>query len=251
MLKLNKKEVIFGNFPNGEAYLPVQVLNTRAYNKIIWLYQGDYEFFQLALLQNYLLSQMQKSVLEVLYLPHSRMDRTNDDYAVSLFTSANLINSMGFDQVLINEPHSDVSLAVVDHSSAFPWCAFNIDKVIKSCGTTSLFFPDAGAAKRYNFEKPYAVGHKLRDFKTGTITAFQLTGTVWDKVLIVDDMCSKGGTFVHSSKLLKECGAKHVYLMVSYCENTVFEGELFNHIDILFTAKENILSQQHKQIILI
>ena len=58
------------------------------------------------------------------------------------------------------------------------------------------------------------------------------------KVMIVDDSCSRGGTFFHSAKALKEAGAKEIALYVSLCENTILEGEIFNCglIDKVFTT---------------
>jgi ribose-phosphate pyrophosphokinase len=47
-------------------------------------------------------------------------------------------------------------------------------------------------------------------------------------VLIVDDICSRGGTFFHSAKALKAAGANKIYLYVTHLETTVFNGELLN-----------------------
>ena len=46
------------------------------------------------------------------------------------------------------------------------------------------------------------------------------------RVLIVDDICSRGGTFFYSAQKLKEAGATDIYLYVTHCENTILEGEL-------------------------
>jgi phosphoribosylpyrophosphate synthetase len=76
--------------------------------------------------------------------------------------------------------------------------------------------------------------------------------------LIVDDCCSRGGTFVHSSKLLKRSepakflpGAKKVFLMVAYCENTIFEGELFDHIDMMYISLDNNMKKTNRKLQLI
>lgn len=58
-------------------------------------------------------------------------------------------------------------------------------------------------------------------------------------VLIIDDICSKGGTFYHSAKKLKELGANKIYLYVSHCENTIYSGELLKDnglIEKIFTT---------------
>jgi ribose-phosphate pyrophosphokinase len=158
---------------------------------------------------------------------------------------------MDFDKIYVREPHSDVTPALLDCSTS-EWCADKIGDALFNCGAESIFFPDAGAAKRYSeFKFPHAVGHKSRDFKTGNIQSFDLIGEIAEKVLIVDDMCSRGGTFVHSAKLLKEKGAKEVYLMVAYCENTVFEGELFDYVEKLYISKDNVMSQTNEKIVMI
>lgn len=58
-------------------------------------------------------------------------------------------------------------------------------------------------------------------------------------MLIIDDICSKGGTFYHSAKKLKELGANKIYLYVSHCENTIYAGELLKDnglIEKIFTT---------------
>ena len=55
-------------------------------------------------------------------------------------------------------------------------------------------------------------------------------------VIIIDDLSSYGGTFVQASKKLKEIGANKVYLVVAHAEESVYKGELFDHIDKLYTT---------------
>ena len=40
-------------------------------------------------------------------------------------------------------------------------------------------------------------------------------------ILIIDDICSKGGTFKYSAIELKKLGAKNIYLYISHCENVI------------------------------
>lgn len=252
MIILNKRMVEFGSFPNGETNLPIKDLDVRTYNRIKWVYEGDDEFFKLYVLKNWLDSEISKSALTIMYMPHSRMDRVNDSYAMSLATAAKMINTMGFDTVEIIEPHSDVTPAILDRSFQFDWVQSKLEEVIKTTGADTIFFPDAGAAKRYRSPIPYAVGQKQRDFLTGEITSFTLTGEIGNKVLIVDDLCSKGGTFIHSQKLIRQSKPFcNVDLLVAHCENTVFTGDLFDHIDMMYTSRMNLLDCIHKQITLI
>jgi ribose-phosphate pyrophosphokinase len=58
-------------------------------------------------------------------------------------------------------------------------------------------------------------------------------------ILIVDDICSRGGTFYHSAKALKEAGANKIYLYVTHLETTVFDGDLLNSglVEKIYTTK--------------
>jgi phosphoribosylpyrophosphate synthetase len=66
--------------------------------------------------------------------------------------------------------------------------------------------------------------HTLLDSLANLINADNIVGK---NVLIVDDICSRGGTFYHSAKALKEAGAANISLYITHCENTILEGEIF------------------------
>ena len=97
-----------------------------------------------------------------------------------------------------------------------------------------MFYPDEGAMKRYSgmIDVPFAFGIKKREWKTGQIKGLDVSGEIdrvsGSKILIVDDICSRGGTFYHSAKRLKELNASDIYLYVSHCENTILEGDILD-----------------------
>ena len=66
---------------------------------------------------------------------------------------------------------------------------------------------------------------------------------------IIDDICSRGGTFYHSAKKLKEHGANDIYLYVSHCENTILEGDLLKGdlIKRVYTT-DSIFIKSHEKI---
>ena len=102
-------------------------------------------------------------------------------------------------------------------------------------------------------EIPYTFGIKKRDWKTGQILGLDVAGEVKSiagkDILIIDDICSRGGTFLHSAKKLKELGANDIYLYVSHCENTILEGELLNGdlIKKVYTT-DSIFTKSHEKI---
>ena len=82
---------------------------------------------------------------------------------------------------------------------------------------------------------------KHRDWRTGNIERLELTAPekVKDRnILIVDDICSKGGTFTYTAKALKAVGANEIYLYVTHCEPTIYKGSVLTDglIDKVFTT---------------
>ena len=118
-----------------------------------------------------------------------------------------------------------------------------------------MFYPDEGAMKRYSdvIPLPYAFGIKKRNWKTGVIEGLDVAGAIDQiankNILIVDDICSRGGTFYHSAKKLKELGAKNIYLYITHCENTILEGELLTSglIEKVYTTN-SIFTKEHEKI---
>lgn len=237
MILYNGKEILFGQFPNGEINLKKFDYRTNLdadspAHTITLKYESDADLFKLALVKEYFSTL--PVTLRITYVPYSRMDRDSDTYAFSLRTFTNFINWMEWDEVVIYEPHSDVLPAlldvvrVVDVSSSFRMQ----EAIASTLGSNyQVFFPDAGAQKRYadDFEsRPYLVGFKHRDFVTGKLTDSQVVGErKSDNVAIVDDLCSRGGTFVLAAEKLRAMGFKRIILAVAHCENTIFLGKIF------------------------
>ena len=105
------------------------------------------------------------------------------------------------------------------------------------------FYPDEGAMKRYSslLDFPYAFGIKKRDWETGNILGLEVMNkeiVEGKNVLIIDDICSKGGTFYYAAKALKELGAHSIYLYVTHCEKTIISGNIYygNEIEQIFTT---------------
>ena len=97
---------------------------------------------------------------------------------------------------------------------------------------------------------PYIFGIKKRDWKTGEIRGLDVAGEIehvqGSNVLVVDDICSKGGTFYFSARKLKALGAKNIYLYITHCENTILRGELLDSglFTRIFTTN-SIFTKEH------
>ena len=230
------------NFPDDEIHA------------IEWKYESDAELFTLICARRHYAESDIRLILP--YIPHARMDRVKDETDVfTLKYFCEIINSLNFSEVWVLDPHSNVSLALLDRVSQIP--VMNtihecLNRLVYEIGHDCdhetrekvyqdlvLFFPDEGSMKRYSSEVdflPYAFGIKKRDWKTGQIQGLQLMNgeLVKDKnVLIIDDICSRGGTFYHAAKALKEAGAANIYLYVTHAENTMVKGDMYNDPDLI------------------
>lgn len=258
MLKYNGNEVTLNHFPDGTLLVKETVANTdRAV--ITWLYENNEEMVALYFLTKHLQAKGVKEIaLELPYIPNARQDRVKapeDVFTLKYF--AEFVNGLGFSEVTVLDPHSYVSEALFDNLKIRTPKSY-VEQVLKKLGLKEnvlLFFPDEGAMKRYSsmFELPYVFGIKKRNWTNGEILGLDVTGRTelikGSTVLIVDDICSRGGTFYHSAKALKELGASCVYLYISHCENTILEGEILTTdlIEKVYTTN-SIFTGRHEKI---
>ena len=259
MIKVNGDIIKQNNFPDGTLLLKTENIDKSSFfaaTEIEWFYENDAELFTIICLAK----KIKRKVLLLPYIPHARQDRiksAEDTFTLKYFTE--IINSLGFEKVYVLDPHSNVSTALLDRvivESPQAYIGETIDRYLRKCKEDLiLFFPDEGSMKRYSdmFELPYAFGLKKRDWKTGQIQGLDVIDNGIDlkgkNILIVDDICSRGGTFYHSAKKLKELGVGNIYLYVTHCENTILEGEVLTSglIDRVFTTN-SLFSSEHEKI---
>ena len=251
MIKVGNVEIKQGQFPDGTLLMKFDPngdeFDTRGNILVEWYYENDAELFSLICVKRHLdrVYSYSDVVLEMPYIPHARMDRVKSDEDVfTLKYFCEVINSLNFKVVHVRDAHSNVSLALLNNVEEMPITNYVLDAIFEAQADV-LFFPDEGAMKRYSggFDIPYAFGMKKRDWKTGQIQGLDIINAeaVKDKnVLIVDDICSRGGTFYHSAKALKADGDKSVSLYVTHCEKTIILGEMASTdglVDHVYTTK--------------
>lgn len=271
MIKVNGREIEFGNFPNNETNMTrdsfKNILKQGLNNQVIFKYTEDADLIKLMFVKEYIDTSHVKSDLTILYMPYSRMDRSENASPFTLKYISNFINRLKFENVYVVEPHSDVTCALLNNSYA-KYINFDlIEKVKEEVDFDEdedyIVFPDTGASKRYQdmFEKNILIGHKHRNFRTGIIESLEIIGNVTGgkKAIIVDDLSSKGGTFVYTAKELKKLGIEEVYLLVAHAENSIFKGEfrnnqqdvneeyktMFGFIDKVFTTNSHVTEQDN------
>ena len=239
MIKVNDTEIKVGHFPDGTQ--SIEFSDDQPYystNEVEWFYDSDEEVFTLMCVVDMVrrISKNPRIKLWVPYLLNARMDRIKKpEQNFSLKVFANFINSLNFDQVMTYNVHSNVSEALIDNIVNID-PIFDVDTVISEYKPDIIYFPDEGACKRYadldsvkESGLPVIFGIKKRDFATGKILGLDVVSDIdlkGKKVLIVDDICSAGGTFKFSAMKLKELGASDVTLYISHCEDNIQNGDL-------------------------
>lgn len=274
MIQINDIPVIQNTYPDGSSRIQLtdEILRSikAECNILMWNYESDDEIFIIKALSEKFMSLGFSSsnlflILGMPYIPHARMDRHQAPVdIVTLKTLANIINSCGFAYVTVFDPHSDVSEALINrvtierpyHFTTKVLCdiEYRFNQRIRD---TVLFFPDAGAEKRYSWiyrdmGHPFTYGIKHRDWKTGKIQSLEVVNPELVKgktVLIIDDICSYGGTFALAATKLREAGAGEIFLQVSHCENSIFNGSLLepgSPLTHIYTT-DSIFMGEHKK----
>ena len=263
MIKIDGHEVVLDHFPDGTLHLKPELKSVEPFQEsvtISWHYENDGEMAAILFLTKHLQRLGYDVELFLPYIPNARMDRVKEKSDVfTLKYFAEFINALKFLNVVVLDPHSSVSEALFDNLTVLeptPYIEQAIKNVCRDNYITNptIFFPDEGAMKRYSgkINRPYAFGIKRRDWETGNILGLDVCGDtnlIKNKiVLIIDDICSKGGTFLHSAKKLKELGADKIYLFVTHCEFTVFRGELLHGdlIEKLYTTDSIFVKNTQK-----
>jgi len=163
-------------------------------------------------------------VLNLPYIPYARQDRVmQPGEALAIKVFANIVNSLGFDKVVVDDPHSDVAAALLNNVVIRGQQSLIAEFSEELSGRDVVIVaPDAGARKKAQkvadrLRMPIVEAGKSRDVTTGQITGTAVFGDVNGReCIIVDDICDGGRTFIALAQVLKENGAKRVVLYVTH-----------------------------------
>lgn len=243
MIKVNGIIIKPTHFPDGTLSAKINATSfcdaEKPYPVIEWLYENNEEMATIFFLTMHLKETYKEVALDMPYVPNARQDRVKKEEDVFYLKHfATFVNSLNYSWVKVRDPHSSISEALINNlivESADKY----IKAAIKACDPDMIFYPDEGAMKRYSAMAPmeYAFGVKRRDWSSGKIKGLEVFGDAkkisGKDILIIDDICSKGATFYQSAMKLKELGAANVYLYVTHCEDTIFEGDILEEEDLI------------------
>ncbi len=177
------------------------------------------------------------------YLPAARADHIEHEVGFDAEVYAGLINSGGFSVVVTFDPHSEVMAGLIDNLrviSAADLIARYLPSEIRD-RLVGVVIPDEGAQVRAGqvaslLGLPTFQAYKHRDFATGKLSGFSCDPLPAEgDVLVVDDICDGGGTFMGLAAAIPERhGDLHLWVT-----HGVFSGRavtLLDHYKTVFTT---------------
>ena len=235
--------VEIGKFPGGEIRVKLAETGRTVVRVTAYLFNSD-DVMTLVMITDALRQMGVEHIrLTIPYIPYARQDRVcNKGEAFSIKAFAAIINSLNFSSVVVYDPHSDVSTACLDrvvvlnqaeimnkHIALRNWLTeayltSSTPAEAQEVLPTYLVCPDAGAAKKiYTVAKtvPYFKGiifaEKVRDVATGEIVKTRVSELPDDvanaRLLVVDDICDGGRTFIELGKVLRPyCKELNLYV---------------------------------------
>lgn len=249
-------------YPDGtkKHVLDLDSYKTNSYKAvIIYYYESPNDYLDIVSITTTLKNApfIKEISLVITYMPNARMDRVKnicETFTLKAFTD--LINLLPLDYIYVFDPHSSASELLLDKANISckeimdNFLVEKLNKHIKNNITGNFYigFPDAGAQKRYtdiidkcDFRDRVVgvfTGNKIRDWQTGEIKKVEVSysgGALADyrDIVIIDDICSKGGTFKYFIKAIQDNKDWQIYLnyylYVSHLEPAVLEGELLTN----------------------
>ena len=260
MIKLNladqnKSDIKYkiSKFPDGQQAVMVEYFNTPQPIQIKSRL-NSFQDLELIICTNQALKEMGASEVE-LYVPYflgARSDRKflygETNYLKNVICP--IINSQGFSKVYVVDPHSDVLEACLNNFAKFSNYSLVDDalsyliKEGEEC-KVAIISPDAGALKKiYDVAKEFDIVNvttatKVRDIQTGNILRTELPTmdlTDIEHIVIIDDICDGGRTFIELAKEIKKQTDRPIYLIVTH---GIFSGgfsELSKYFTYIYTT---------------
>lgn len=233
-------------FPDGQQtididYMPTSVIEIRSrFN--------SFKDLELIICATQALRNMGATDIS-LYVPYflgSRSDRKFQDGGINYLKQVvcPIINSQNFEKVVVMDPHSDVLEACINNFHKRD-NSYIVTEAILNCniGDIALVSPDAGALKKiYDIAEMFNIDNvttasKIRDIKTGNIIRTELPEIKLDgieSVIIVDDICDGGRTFVELAKEIRKQTHKPIYLVVTHGIFSAGLGLLSEYFDKIY-----------------
>lgn len=218
-------------FPDGEVQITVGEFSRKDIVEVNCRITNAEELFILMQVADILSRHEVEWHLNIYYLMGMRMDRVMDfNRPFSLKIIGGVIRNLGAKRIALLEPHSDVSYEVVggQYDSIDPANDLYMDlhpDSLRVFNNYLVVYPDAGAYDRYGWSNRQVVrAEKVRDISTGKIESIRIVNpeTLSESnlpIIVVDDLCDGGGTFVGLAKEIRKYTDKELNIFVTHMVN--------------------------------
>lgn len=189
---------------------------------ILWLFENESELIHVCQLAQLVQAHLDTSdcTLRVPYLPYGRQDKEIDNkLSFALRTFKDILYSCNITRIETFDAHSNSEM--VCDIPGISVKDFH-KELIRKHEYNVICFPDKGAQTRYsNYGLNSIYCEKIRDQLTGNILGLKVIGANADmlfnkKVLIIDDICDGGMTFIKVAEALKPFEPQQIDLAVSH-----------------------------------
>lgn len=189
---------------------------------ILWLFENESELMQVLQLAHLVQEHLDTPdcILRAPYLPYGRQDKeVNNKLSFALQTFKDTLYSANITRIETFDAHSKSDMVYAMETTS-------PSEFHRSCLNNGehdfICYPDKGAAERYakHIGRQFIYAEKVRDQLTGEILGMDLLTSGQDikgkSILIIDDICDGGMTFIKVAELLKNNGVGRVDLAVSH-----------------------------------
>lgn len=234
MLLLNNRPIDYFTFPGGELQVRVPELIVDERVTLTWKPKSAEKVILLLLTVNALRNAGIYDIqLDCLYLPYARQDRVcSPGEAISVEVICKLLDDLGLHYVRFWDLHNEEKAfecfqqTAISNTERFE--IFQRFRIIDDFDTDNLIVcaPDDGAmegalklCEKLELWNPVYFAKK-RDPKTGEIISYEFQSFARNmddrNVLIVDDICDGGRTFIEAAKCLKSETTGKLFLYVTH-----------------------------------
>lgn len=254
MVKLYNKleeelDIIHSTFPAGEVYVRIYDTSKVTESMHVILYDASAEAIMRAVMLSSACTNAGATWISLYtsYIPYSRQDRVcHDGESNSFFEFQKIING-SFDEIITVDLHNPEAARgalvqyYVDYTSPMLNVFSEYADTLKVSTDALVLAPDKGALDRATrFAKSFSLEFSYLE-KTRTANGITQSIAEPDKVarantiIIVDDICDGGRTFIEAAKEIRKVNAKApLYLVVSHGIFSAGLRELREHFKCVF-----------------
>lgn len=239
-------------YPDGFVYVKIDDPKDQTIKMRLNTYE---DLFVLNSIANWYKENNSYCKLEIVCMPHGQHDQKfNPNEVNELKLICDFINNMKFEEVAVHAPHSDVTMALLNNSRRIDNSDF-INKVLSILNSWETLTPNSSPMNNLILMSTDANGFKPL---IKTANSIQWMGDTYSAtkyrdpnqhalvqridredfngsdVLIIDDICCYGGTFVGLAKMLKERNVGRIFGAWYHSTVTNPNPELFELFDHVF-----------------